>query len=249
MASIQDDVPPDYNGASIAVCLLHLYRWNRVDNDNLGGDTEYKYRLMHLKIDKWVTPASSYKEGQVGNYRLKNYIWEGDVRGYHNIDGYSHYYSDTSIPIMHLQEYRDGDWYDWMVDDPMNFRCMQKYAAGAEGDVLTTGLGLGLVAHELAKNDKVTSITIVERNPYVRDLVWPSVKIGNLVMDDFWHFVENDDTKWGMIIVDHWVFDSRILQFQLLVNEAHPAYEKLRKKYPDSRLVFHGFDELNDIDL
>jgi len=204
---------------------------------------------MLLKVSNWETPASSYKEGQVGNYRLKSFHQDSRERGYHNLDGYERYCSDDGLPIMHLQEYRNGDWYDWMVDDPMNFRCMEKYAAGAEGDVLTTGLGLGLVAHELKKNDRVTSITIVERNPCVRDLVWPYVLKGKLLIGDFWEFIETDSTNWGTIIVDHWVFDSRVVQMQLLINEAYPAWQKLRGKYPDSKLVFHGFDELNDIEI
>lgn len=42
----------------------------------------------------------------------------------------------------------------------------------ATGDVLIGGLGIGLVNHELIQNPNITSVTIIEKNQEVIDLVW-----------------------------------------------------------------------------
>ena len=203
------------------------------------------------KMDSWETPATNYKERQVGNYRLrKSEILEGFYPHYY-LDGYPWTQVTKPIPMMLLQEYRDGKWCDWMADDPMDYTSMKKYAEAASGKVLTAGLGLGLVIYELAKNKAVEHITIVERSPEVRDLVYgyiPKEKV-TLVMGDYWDFIEKDNDDWDMIITDIWTTKGKEQHYKVYKEEVIPANDYMRSKYPNSKLVFHGFKEVTDVEL
>ena len=209
---------------------------------------------MKLKvwvIDSWETPATYYKERQVGNYRLhKSETPEGFYSHYY-LDGYPYTQVTKPIPLMLLQEYRDGKWCHWMADDAVDYISMQKYAQAASGKILTAGLGLGLVIYELAKNEAVEHITIVERSPEVRDLVYgyiPKEKV-TLVMGDYWDFIEKDNTDWDMIITDIWTTKGKEQHYKVYCEEVFPANNYMRGKYPNSKLVFHGFKEVTDVEL
>jgi len=137
-----------------------------------------------------------------------------------------------------------------MCDDPYDYHCMKKYAEAAEGDVLTCGLGLGLLTHELSKNDKVSSVTIVEINPNVVKLVGkylPHNKPVTIVFDDFWNFTERDTPRWGLIVVDVWVSRDKQDRLNQFRNEVADRYFYMREKYPDTKLVFHGFSDISDV--
>ena len=115
-----------------------------------------------LVLDNWVTPASAYPEEQIANYSIGRRTLEKGSHRYYGMDGYDSFTVENSIELTTLNELRMGKWNTWMLDSPTDYRAMQKYAKRAYGRVLTTGLGLGLLVHELCKNSKITSITVVE---------------------------------------------------------------------------------------
>ena len=70
-----------------------------------------------------------------------------------------------------------------------------------EGDVLIGGLGIGFVNQKLIDNPNVTSVTIVEKNQEVIDLVWNSCpKDGTftIIQDDIetWEPTSHYDVAW-----------------------------------------------------
>ena len=208
-------------------------------------------KLKIWEIDNWETPATNYKECQVGNYRLRKSETPEGFYPHYYLDGYSYTQVTKPIPMMILQEYRDGKWCDWMADDAMDYTSMKKYAEAASGKVLTAGLGLGLLIFELAKNEAVEHITIVERSSEVRDLVYkyiPKDKV-TLVIGDYWHFIKYDNTDWDWIISDIWVTRGKKQHFKVYQEEIIPANDYMRAKYPNSKLVFHGFKEVTDVEL
>ncbi len=205
-----------------------------------------------LMLNHWETPATVYRERQVGNYRLHKTSYPAGHRySYYFMDGYGQYETVVDLPMTLLQEYRDGEWHDWMIDDPINYRAMQKYAEAAEGDVLTTGLGLGLIVHELNNNPKVHSITVVECSPQVCELVLPYVPLAkvNLILADFWAFMEVDTVERDMVIVDLWVSKGKEQHDQVFRELIRPANELLRAKYPKAKIVIHGFQDVTDVQL
>lgn len=168
----------------------------------------------------------------------------------YGIDGYLFFEVTKRISVTNLQELRGGRWHTWMVDDPPHWRAMEIYAEQSEGDVLCAGLGLGLILHALAKNDKVSSITCVELNSDVIELMSPHInklrKSVNIISEDFYDYVRRTDNKWGGIIVDLWVANEKT-KMGIYYHEVLPFAAELKIKYPDTPITFHGFSTISDI--
>lgn len=203
-----------------------------------------------LDIENWVTPASSYLEEQSGNFRLRKNSYVTGLRGLQGIDDFVFYDTKRAIPITALEELRDGEWKEWMVDDPFNYMAMQKYAQASAGNVLCAGLGLGLIAHELVKNDKVKSITIVEKSEDVCYLTSKYLPDGvELIHQDFLGFINGNDSKFDTVIVDIWAAkDIKAQQGDFLTN-VMPTMFLVRNKYPDAVVAFHGYSLISDIKI
>lgn len=200
---------------------------------------------MDLDIDSWETPASAYPEERVGDYRIVKQVRAPGRYLYHH-DGYGVYRATQPLSITHLQELRDGHWQTWMVDSPRDYRSMQKYAERASGRVLTSGLGLGLLVHELWKNPAVETVTVVENNPAVMALTGkhlPRHPRLELEWGDFWQFIVCDDREWDWVIVDIWVYTGFERYSELLQQEVLPMEAHLQARYPAAKLAFHGFRE------
>ena len=203
-----------------------------------------------MDINNWITPATDYAEAQYGNYRLRKSECLTGLRGVQDIDHLV--YSDTKIAIQitHLEELRDGEWYDWMVDDPTNYIAMVKYGRESTGKVVTAGLGLGLVAHELVKNDMVESVTIIEKNEDVIYLTSKYLPDGvELIIGDFWEYLKDTDIEYDTIIADIWASRNIFEQQEPFLTEVMPKHFELRYKFPKAKLVFHGYPYISDIRL
>ncbi len=203
-----------------------------------------------MDFDNWVTPASNYAEAQSGNYRLRRRETLTGLYGVQDIDHLIYHDTKKEITITHLEEFRDGEWYDWMVDDPTNYIAMVKYGRESTGKVVTAGLGLCLVAHELVKNDKVESITIVERNEDVIYLTAKYLPEGvELIHGDYWKHLEETEIEYDTIISDVWASRNIFEQQEPFLTEVMPKHFELRSKFPKAKLVFHGYPYISDIRL
>lgn len=60
-----------------------------------------------------------------------------------------------------------------MSNTPMEVRTNQEFIQEAKGDVFIAGLGIGMVIYEILKKPEVNSITVVEVNKTVIDVVMP----------------------------------------------------------------------------
>ncbi len=199
--------------------------------------------LKVLTLTEWKTPVSQYEEETAGKCRIDKHLIKG-FYNYNGIEGNTFVLAKNNLALTRLSEFRDGKWCTWMVDSPADYRAMQIYANRARGKVLTTGLGLGILVHELCKNDRVESVTVVELQQDVIDLIskhLPNDSRITIIQDDFWNFVADDNTAWDTIVVDLWVFTDTARQLEIYRNEIVPAVEILSQKYPDSNIVFHAF--------
>ena len=97
---------------------------------------------MHTKPYTVNIPAAA-----AGAFRVGKTHRLGDTHLYHG---------EVSIMSDRLQEFQEAE----------------KFLAAAHGDVLCAGLGLGVLHQALMSNDKVKSVTVVEKYQDVIDLVW-----------------------------------------------------------------------------
>ena len=154
-------------------------------------------------MSKWKTPATDYPLSKKGTAELtrKNY-----AKGIYVMEGVrdtDFFCVEKPIPVTNLKIKNKVV----MVDDPLHQWGMEDLAKKAHGKVLVGGLGLGLVAHELAKNRKVSEIVVVEKNPDVLDLVTPLVPKRVKVRrgDIFERKYSESDGEYDTIILDLWV--------------------------------------------
>ena len=204
-----------------------------------------------LELSDWHTPATDYPETQVGNYRIKRGRYNRGHYYMYGIDGYIFFQAMKPLPVTMLQELKGKKWHQWMVDDPPHWRAMEIYAEQSEGNILCAGLGLGLILHALAKNDKVKRIVCVEISQDVIDLMSPNVaslsKV-EIIKADFYQFVELDPhpEMWGGMIVDLWVASEKT-KMGIYYHEVLPFAAHLGFKYQTTPITFHGFTTLSAI--
>ena len=199
-----------------------------------------------LDISQWHTPATDYPEVQIGNFRIHHSKYYRGMYKNWGLDGYLYFNVKEPLPIVELQEKRGGKWYDWMIDDPPNYRAMQIYAEYASGKVLTTGLGLGLFIHELAKNPKVTEVTVVEKHPTVIELVLPLLPkdLLTIIEEDFLEFIKTDTKAWDHIIVDLWVTSEKTKGI-IYLSKILPLAISLSQKYFKAKITYHGYQSIS----
>ena len=139
-----------------------------------------------LKIGKdWRTAATDYPLEEHGTASITREDYKRGTYRMEAVDGYIFWYNHSRIPVTALCIHNKVV----MVDDPLHWIGMQRLAEHATGNVLIIGLGLGLIAHHIVKNDKVTNVDIIEINPDVAHLI---SKNKLLPKDERLHlFVEN----------------------------------------------------------
>lgn len=98
-----------------------------------------------------------------------------------------------------------------MSDEPGELRKHLAAAMSARGSVLVTGLGLGCVLRMLQVNPRVTSITLIERDPHVIKLVWPYTSHDRveLVRDEAESFLARTKRRWDCAWHDVWTDESK----------------------------------------
>ncbi len=220
--------------------------------ENKYKENKYKENDNEIiKISKWKTPATDYPEKQIGSARIVHGFYNYGYFNNYGVRGYKFFEVIKQIPVtsLEIKEIKDDKskiWWTWMVDDPPHYWSMQDYARNSIGRVLVAGLGLGLVAHELLDNVDVDSITIVEKNKDVIELISPllpkaeGVKF-RIINKDFYDFVHESEEDFDRIIVDLWTSGSIEETKRILHEEVIPFSYYLKLKYTEASIVFHGF--------
>lgn len=202
-----------------------------------------------VEISEWRTPATDYPEKELGSVRIVHGFYDYGYFHNYGIRGYKFFSVTKQIPVtsLEIKETNDGKiWKTWMVDDPPHWWSMQDYARNSVGMVLVAGLGLGLVTHELLNNIDVDSITVIEKNKDVIDLISPllpkaeNVKF-EIIKDDFYIFINETNKQFDRIIIDLWTTGSREETIRVLNEEVEPLAYYIDKLFPDASTVFHGF--------
>lgn len=205
-----------------------------------------------IQINKWKTPATDYPEKQVNSAKIVHGFYNYGYFHNYGVRGYKYFEVTKQIPVtsLEIKDDKTKAWTTWMVDDPPHWWSMQDYARNSIGRVLVAGLGLGLVAHELLNNVDIDSITIIENNKDVIDLISPLLpKAENvefrIINKDFYDFVHESEENFDRIIVDLWISGSKEETMRILNDEIRPFSYYMKMRYPDSSIVFHGFTTEN----
>jgi hypothetical protein len=94
-----------------------------------------------------------------------------------------------------------------MSNTPMERETNYDIIQHAHGDILIAGLGIGMILYALSKIVDVKSVTVIENNKSVIDMVWPHLKLPsnfNVFHEDIFKF--ETKKKYDVIYFDIWDF-------------------------------------------
>jgi len=126
------------------------------------------------------------------------------LRHYDPIKGQFHMYrSVEDTKVMALRE--TGTL--WMNDSSMELTAIAPAVEHAHGRVLTSGLGLGLFVALVATKPNVDSVTVIEREQKIINLVYPQLSRRlsfEVICDDLHHYLKRTRRKYDFMYIDIW---------------------------------------------
>lgn len=112
-----------------------------------------------------------------------------------------------------------------MSNTPMEKRTNLEFCEKAHGDVLIGGLGIGLIILAIQNKEDVDSITVIEKEKDIIDLVKPQLPLNNkvkIINSDVYEWKPNDGEKYNCIYMDIWNFVNEDVYY----NEMTPLVDK-----------------------
>ncbi len=163
-------------------------------------------------------------EGISGNYIIRHYTRETESRDWQMyLNMKDEPYDNHTVLI------KDGCKMPIMQDSQAEYNEHQWLWDNVTGDVLIGGLGIGMIHQALIDNPNVTSVTVIELEQDVVDLVWEHCAKDDsftLIVADFetWNPPENSsfDTVWG----DTWLVDNPLTMkdYRTLIRDRYSQY-------------------------
>ena len=128
-----------------------------------------------------------------------------------------------------------------MSDTPMERRTNSDFCYTAHGDVLIGGLGIGLILLAVQDKEDIRSITVVEKEQDVIDLVAPQLPLNEkvkIVCDDIFTFKPGKGVRYDTIYMDIWQYvNSEVYREMVRVKRRYCHYLKPLAESPDRYLA------------
>lgn len=149
------------------------------------------------------TMSKILKEQRVGKFAIEKTVTHTGtiIEGYDSYNGKIRNVKLTfEYPVVKLTE--DGN--TWMSDTLFEVESNMGAVEMARGDVLSSGLGIGLLPTLM--KDKASSIDIIEVSQDVIDLVFHQVATDKMkiIHDELCHYLTTTEKKYDLICIDIW---------------------------------------------
>ena len=169
------------------------------------------FNVDHLARECAATLASlpEYPEIEHGSLKLgKNVGQAGRTERWYNPKIGRFLYTKNPTPIEYpvLEQRDEGSWITWMSGAPDECLSMKSLARGASGHSLIGGLGLGILAWLCASNPLVKSVTVVEIQQGVIDIVSPVINHSKITVlqENVWEYLGKTANQYDFIGLDTW---------------------------------------------
>lgn len=125
-----------------------------------------------------------------------------------------------------------------MSDTDMEKRTNLKFCINAQGDVLIGGLGLGMIILAIQDKPEVKSVTVIEKNQEVIDLVAPQLDFNDkvkIIHDDVFEWKPERGLKYDTIYMDIWgTIDREVYENEMKpLKRKYARYLKSKAESPD----------------
>lgn len=140
------------------------------------------------------------KDGECGDFKLEHFTVERSFQAM----------MQGVRPGEYTRLVHDGEVV--MSDTPMEKNTNSRIISCATGDVLIGGLGLGMILLEIQDKEDVHSITVIEKNQEVIDLVGSQLPLNckvNIICADVFEWTPEPGTRYDTIYMDIWNILSR----------------------------------------
>ena len=174
--------------------------------------------MTRIEVDIPEGTSGDFEIAHYTNETTDNYWQEYLALKNESHDSYTVLLKDsvkTYMPIMQDSEAEYNE-QQWLWDN-------------ATGDVLIAGLGIGFVNEVLIANDNITSVTIVEIEQDVVDLVWEHCAKEDrftLIIDDIETWDIPSDSSWDIAWFDTWDTNNTLTmkEYNDLMIEKYSSY-------------------------
>jgi spermidine synthase len=195
-----------------------------------------KTEFSVLKVNDWRT--FDYEEKKYGTAKIEKAKYERGLYLMEGVGGYDFFYVTKPITINVLKV--NGE--EVMNDDPLHYHGMKLLADESKGKVLTAGLGLGLYTIFLQSNPNVESVTIIELNNNVKQLVEPTIrkyikKPTQIITDDIMNWKEKAK-DFDTIMLDIWAINK---PDQRVYEEMLTMFTLFKFENPNANVYIWGF--------
>lgn len=141
-------------------------------------------------------------EGESGRYSIEHCTWERvdtEPEGHRSWITYCRYAEvpDGTYTVL-FKDYNNGHKLN-IMQDTMRETEEHEWLLGFSGDVLIGGLGIGMIHIPLLASDDITSVTVIEKEQDVIDLVWD-----HCPKDDRFTLIHADINTWDPPEDSHW---------------------------------------------
>lgn len=217
-----------------------------------------------IQVNRYTTILSrKFEEKSIGNFSIKkDVISKGTViRTYYPGGMFYRDRLNRDFPIVRLTEEGEAT---WMSDTPMEQEALRIPSIIARGDVLIIGLGLGLLPTLIKlRNTMVDSITFIEKNQEVANLVYAEIKTRktSLLLNNGESYLKVPGRKfdfifidiWGSITapmkeIDHWteLAGNRLKKDGEVRCWLQELYDRIKHKLPKEPVLKPGFPAVYD---
>lgn len=127
-----------------------------------------------------------------------------------------------------------------MSDTPMEKRTNREFVLKAHGDVFIAGLGLGMIVLPIQDKEEVRSITILEKNAEIIELVGKQLHLNDkvkIIQGDVFEHEFPKGTKFDTIYFDIWNY----VNSDVYKNEMQLLKKKYRKYRQQSKINPNAF--------
>ena len=175
------------------------------DDFDIGPST---FEVCQIHQD-WTAPIYPYHEQETANWRLEYCKpFRGQfLTGYDPLRVSFTTVASDGYPIPRLQRAEAGSWATWMSVTDMEIGTMADQVREARGHVLVGGLGMGVYPALVIEHQLIESITVVENDPEVIEIVGPYVEEmgATIICDDLELYAATAGAgRFDYIFVDIW---------------------------------------------
>lgn len=139
-----------------------------------------------------------------------------------------------------------NDNFVWMSINPMEINTAKKAIDNAHGKVLVLGGGLGYYPYMVSLKDNVESVTIIEENKVINDILKISIlpqfenKKVSIIHEDAYSFMESHTGEhYDTIFIDIWSDNVKGYEY-------YKKFVKFEEKYPNSHFDYWLEDSILD---